>query len=285
MAETTTEAPVIPAAATAAPTTDTAISTTATSEPPVVESAPAATVTEAPAAEPVKTDAPDTTAVESVLGDTKPAEVKTEAVATEKKDTIKTEAAKPADVKAETAAEVKVDLPVYEPFKFPENINLDKEPLDAFTKILGEIETGKLDHLGMQEKGQALIDLATKATTDSINRLNDSYVEIHNQAKRSRLTTLKSDPDMGGDKFGDTVTELQRSITEYGGTPAQIAEFRKEVVDAGLDASPAVCRLIYNMQQKINQYTTEGDEQRMVPGGRPAPSKVKDYQRFYTGGN
>ena len=53
-------------------------------------------------------------------------------------------------------------MPTYEPFKLPENVSLEKEPMDAFTKILGEIETGKLDHTGMQNAGQKLIDLAAK---------------------------------------------------------------------------------------------------------------------------
>ena len=254
----TTEAPVIEA-----PVADTA---------PAVESAPAAAVV-APAApaEPAKVDAPIT----SVLGEA-PAKVETP----EKKVDVKPEGDKPVETKVEAPT---VELPVYEPFKLPENITLEKEPLDSFTKILGEIETGKLDHKGMQEKGQALIDLATQGTLNSINRLNDSYVQIHNEAKKARFESLKADPELGGDKLPETISALQKSVAEYGGTEGQIADFRKEVSDAGIDASPALCRLIYNMQQKINKYTTEDSGGRMVPGAKPAPSKVKDYQRFYAG--
>jgi len=37
-------------------------------------------------------------------------------------------------------------------------------------------------------------------------------------------------------------------------------------------------------QQKINKYETENGGNRIVPGAKPAPSKVKPYQQFY-GGN
>lgn len=267
-----------PAAATPAPV----VSAPATPTTPSDSSAPAAVVTPAATvaetivtSEPAKVETPTPATTESVLGDVKP-----------------TEAAKPGEsekvpeadkTKVIPAEEPKVELPTYEAFKTPENVTLDKEPLDAFTKILGEIEIGKLDHLGMQAKGQALIDLAAKATIDSINRLNDSYVQTHEASKKARLTALKADTEMGGEKFSDTVVLLQKTINEFGGTQSQIAEFRKEVTDSGLDASPAVCRLIYNMQQKINEYTTEGDANRIVPGAKPAPSKVKPYQMFYQG--
>ncbi len=264
----TPQSPASPAAEPViAPVTE---ATNATQTPATPEPAAAATsATGSP--EPV-VEAP----VESVLGEKPKEVVKTETKAEGEKPT--------AEVKVETPAEVKVELPVYEAFKLPENVTLDKEPLDAFTKILGEIETGKLDHKGMQEKGQALIDLAAKSTAESINRLNDSYVEIHNKAKKERFESLKADPELGGEKLQDTISALQKSVSEYGGTEAQIAAFRKEVSEAGIDASPALCRLIYNMQQKIDKYTTE-PQNTMVPGSKPAPSKVKDYQRFYTGGN
>lgn len=230
---------------------------------------------------------------ESALGDIVKPEIKPDAKIEEKIEPAKAEVKEGAktDVSTESVkSDVVVELPSYEPFKLPDGVEVDKAPLDAFSKVLGEIETGKLDHAGMQEAGQKLVDLATKATAESIERLNDYYVQIHEGAKKARLDALKADPDLGGDKFENTVSTLQRAIAEYGGTDSQIAEFRKEVVEAGLDASPALCRLLSNMQQKINKYTTEADNgnggnNRIVPAARPAPSKVKDYQRFYAGGN
>ncbi len=262
---------------------DTAVSAPAATETPVVtptvSTETVASSTETPAVEVVKTEEPAKAepAIDSVLAGDKTAKPD----ATEKKD-VKPEGAKATETKVETPAEVKVDLPVYEAFKTPENVKFEGENLETFTKILGKIETSKLDHAGMQSIGQELIDFGTKAVTDSITRLNDSYVQIHNEAKKARFESLKADPILGGDKLPETISALQKSVSEYGGSQAQIADFRKEVSEAGIDASPALCRLIYNMQQKINKYTTENDGGRMVPGAKPAPSKVKDYQRFYS---
>lgn len=273
--------PIAPA--TPAPAVETAAPAVAPAETP----APAAT-TETPA--PVATETPVAPAVaetptppENPLGDetAKPEAVKTDAPKTEAKDVSKTDTKPDGDKAAEAKPEAPV-LPAYDEFKLPENFKLEKEPLDAFTKILGEIETGKLDHVAMQAKGQALIDLATKNVEATINRLNDSYVEIHKQNIQKRVEALKADPELGGQNFDKTVAALQTTIKEYGGTEAQISEFRKEITESGLGASPAVCRLIYNMQQKINKYTTETSGN-MVPGQKPAPVKVKPYQAFYQG--
>ena len=230
---------------------------------PVVETA-------AVVAEPTKTETPVADAkIENPLGEAK----------TEVKEEVKKTEEKP----VENVAEVKtVELPTYEAFKTLENVKLEGDSLNEFTKILAEAEIGKLDHKGYQDFGQKLVDYGTKIVSDSINRLNDSYVHIHQKNMKTLFEALKADPELGGDKLPETISALQTSIGEYGGTEQQVADFRKEVTEAGLGASPAICRLIYNMQQKINKYTTEGIENRMVPGAKPAPSKVKDYMKFYS---
>ena len=267
---TTPAAPV--AAVSASAPIDTASATTAAvSTEAAASSAPLASATETKPSEPTKTETPVAeTKVENILG-----EAKTESKKTEEKPVEKA-------AETKTVEQPKVELPTYEAFKTPENVKLEGDSLNEFTKLLAEAETGKLDHKGYQEFGQKLVDYGTKIVNDSINRLNESYVQIHQQAQKARFDALKADATLGGDKLPETISALQRSISEYGGSEQQIAEFRKEITDAGLGASPAICRLIYNMQQKINKYTTEGNENRMVPGQKPAPTKVKDYQRFYS---
>ena len=260
-------------------------------ETPVSTPAPSSeTVSAAPAAEAV-TEAP---VAENVLGDAAPAEpVKVETPAEVKAETkpeVK-EGEKPVTetpVEGEAAKPAEAVLPTYEEFKIPEGVNLDKEQLGAFNKILGEIETGKLDHAGMQEAGQKLVDLATKATADSIQRLNDYYVQFHENQKKGWFESFKNDPEMGGANLDKTVSLLRDAVETYGGDEKQVAEFRSVMKETGVGNHPAVIRILNNMAQKIAKYTTEGDTggaQRMVPGQRPAPSKVKDYQRFYSGGS
>lgn len=253
----------------------------------VVPSAPNPTVTESTTAAASTTPATAETTASAPAGAT---EVKIENPLGEVKPEVKKTEEKPVEKVSEVKAPepVKVELPTYEPFKTPEHVKLEGESLGEFTKLLAEIETGKLDHKGYQEYGQKLVDYGTKLVTDSITRLNDSYVQIHQGNQKARFEALKADPELGGDKLPETISTLQRSIAEYGGSEAQVADFRKEVTEAGLGASPAICRLIHNMQQKINKYTTEQGSDRnvkgtdMVPGAKPAPSKVKDYQKFYS---
>lgn len=229
-----------------------------------------------------KTDVKEETqtppATESILGDEKPA------VTAKESDKAKpdTKADSKAEVKAETT---KVELPTYEPFKLPENVSLDKEPLDAFSKILGEIEIGKLDHKGIQEAGQKLIDLAAKNTVDSINRLNDYYVGIHETQKKDWFEASKKDPELGNgdDKiFAEIANNLRSSIDTYAGTAEQQREFRTLMKDTGVGNHPALLRMLNNMQKKIDSYTKEKSNM-AVPAQAPAPSKVKPYQTFYKG--
>lgn len=258
---------------------------------PIIDAAAASAIPETDSSAPVVE-----TVTENVLGDSAKPEVAPDIAASpveekpEAKDPVKPETKTPADGEVKPDEEVKPELPVYEEFKIPEGVNLDKEQIGEFTKLLGEIETGKLDHAGMQEAGQKLIDLATKATADSITRLNDYYVQFHENQKKEWFESFKKDPEMGGENLDKTVSTLREAVEQYAGNETQIAEFRSVMKDTGVGNHPAVIRILNNMAQKIQKYTTEADNgnggsNRIVPGQRPAPSKVKDYQRFYAGGN
>lgn len=266
-----------------------------------VEAATVAPVVESPAAAPASTqvatppsESPATASVEeNVLGDVKPEVVtepaKPDAAKPEPKDTPKPDTEPPADTEAANPIEeIKPELPVYEEFKLPDGVNLDKEQVAEFSKLLGEIESGKLDHAGFQEAGQKLVDLATKATTDSINRLNDYYVQFHENQKKEWFESFKKDPEMGGENLDKTVDALRDAVEKYAGDEKQVAEFRSVMKETGVGNHPAVIRMLNNMSKEISKYTTEADNgnggsNRIVPAAKPAPSKVRDYQRFYQG--
>lgn len=260
-----------------------ATTSSVSTEIPVTESAPENALVET--AEAPASEGP----VESVLGDTSSKEVKPADGA--KPDAIKEEVKPSGDADSVVKPEAESPVaPVYEEFKLPENYSADKGSLDGFTKLLGELETasGKMDHAGYQEAGQKLVDLGTKAVQDSINRLNDYYAQIHETQKKDWFESFKKDPDMGGEKLAETVSVLRGAVESYGGTEAQVAEFRQVMKDTGVGNHPAITRILYNMAQKISKYETEADNgnggsNRIVPGARPAPSKTKDYQRFYGG--
>lgn len=246
---------------------------------PVIDAtAPADAVTNATGSpDPTKTEVAAESPVENILGDAPAKEGE----------------AKPVDAKADT--EVKptegepIPLPVYDDFTLPEGISIDKEQLLAFSGILGEIESGKLDHAGMQVAGQKLVDLAAKATQDSITRLNDYYVQFHENQKKTWFEAFKKDPELGNDnqdRMVEITGKLRGAINEYGGTEAQAQEFRALMKETGVGNHPALLRIMNNMITRISKYETESDNgnggnNRIVPAARPVPTKVKDYEAFY----
>lgn len=280
-----------PSAPVSAPVVDTPTPASESSSTPATD-APAATpdvvVETAPATEPAAEqtviDAPAEVEVENVLGDDKEPAKKDDAPEKKDADVTKPDEAKP---DADPAP-----LPAYD-FTIPENVSVEKEPLEAFTKLLGEIETSKLDHAALQERGQKLVDMHIKGVQESIQRLNDHYVQIHEANKKEWFEAFKKDPDLGNgneDRTREIASNLREAIGQYGGTDAQQAEFRALMKETGVGNHPALLRMLNNMDAKIKKYTTEADNgnggtNRIVPAARPAPSKVKNYQQFYNGNN
>lgn len=245
-----------------------------------------------------KTDIPatETNTAENILGESKKTDAASDGKVTDAKAQDKSEA-NPETKTVESGKEGEaITLPTYE-LNLPENVAVDSDALSSFTKILGEIETSKLDHKGFQETGQKLVDMHVKGVQDSIERLNDYYVNFHEEQTNGWLKAFKEDPEMGGANLENTVANLRDAVENYASTSpdakvreTQLAEFRQVMRDTGVGKNPALCRLLNNMDAQIRKFTTEADNgnggnNRMVPAARPVPSKVKDYQRFYTGSN
>lgn len=250
-------------------------------------------------------EAPAPAAAEGTATEAKPAEApKNDAAASDKKMDVlgdkgeaKTEpgkeGAKPEGDKAAEGAKPEGEatpLPKYESYTLPEGVSVDETALGEFNKILGGIEIGKLDHAGFQNVGQQLVDMHVKGVNDTITKLNDHYVNLHETQKQTWFDNFKSDPEIGGNRMETTVNTARDAIENYGGTEAQVTEFRQLMKDTGVGNNPALIRLITNMADRINQLTTEADNgnggsNRMVPGQRPVKTQTKSYQRFYTGNN
>lgn len=241
---------------------------------PVVESAPAADVI-APeddvlGGEGIVADEVSETVVEKVEEDTRPKED-----AGDKKDAPKESA----------TADAPAELPKFEEFALPEGITLADDVKGEFSKLLGEMEVGKLDHEGIQAQGQKFIDLGTKLVTESLERMNEHYVAIHEKQKSDWFQEFKNDPEIGGARTNTTINTVRGAIETYGGTEEQITRFRDTTKKTGVTNNPDVIRLISNMANTIARFTTEQEvgtkDTRIVPGARPAPTKVKGYQSFY----
>lgn len=190
---------------------------------------------------------------------------------------------KPAEtVKTDTPTE----LPKFEDFTVPEGITLPDDVKGEFTKLLGEMETGKLDHEGIQAQGQKFIDLGTKLVTESLERMKDHFVELHNQQKATWLQEFKADKELGGARTNTTINTVRDAVENYGGTPEQVKALRGTFKQTGVTNNPDTIRLIANMANTIKRYETEQEvgaqDTRIVAGARPAPVKTKSYQGFYT---
>ncbi len=274
--DTTATAPTITAPVAAAVT-----ETVITPITPVVPAADATSQGGAPDVAPTTVEPAKADALTNVMADTG-----TEAIKTETKPEAKTEAPAGADTKTaegstQAPAETKVELPTYE-IKFPDGITVDKEPLDAFTKLFAEIETGKLDHKAFQEKAQNLADMHVQALNKTIERYTDSLVQIHDKQKVEWFEGFKKDAEIGGENIGNTTGNIRDAIDNFGGSKTQIKELRDQMVQSGYGNYTPLLRLLNNMQTKINSYTKEKTGG-IVPGSAPAPVKTKDYQRFYGG--
>lgn len=256
---------------------------------PAESASPAAIPVESaktPAVESIKSESTETpTPAENILGDEKTTPEKTEVKKTDVAP--KPEGDKPAnkEVKTETkeatkpAEDAKIIAPTYE-FKTPENVQFDKEPLENFSKLLGELETGKLDHEAYQAKGQQLVDMHVKAVQDTLQRQTESYLSFHKQQGDEWLNAFKKDPELGGGNIQETVSQLQDAVGQYAGNEAQVKEFRDLMVNTNVGKHPALIRLIKNMNDKIQKYESE-PQNGMVPAAKPAPVKVKAHQLFY----
>lgn len=255
-------------AAIVTPTTTTEIISPPSTESatPVADTSSDVATPEAPAKTEGATDAP--TPAENILGDNAPAEKKPD------------EAAKPAEATTEVKPETPIEPPVYE-FNLPENVAVDQEKFGTFQKLLGEIETGKLDHAAFQEKGQALVDMALAEIETATQRQTDYYLELHKKTGDEWLKAFKADPELGGDNIVETVGQLQNTVARFGGTESQLAEFREVMKNTNAGNHPAVIRVIKNMADKLATYESE-PKNGMVPAAKPAPNKVKPHELFYT---
>lgn len=274
-----TSAPVEPAApGTATPNSPESVPSVAPSTPAAGDTTPAAPSSDtAPAVVPATETTPVVPeAVKSVLGDAPAPVVKPEGDKPVIPETKPVEVDKPADQPA--------TLPTYESFKLPENVQLEAEPMNAFTKVLGELETSKLDHDGFQKYGQQLIDMHVSGVTDALSRQGKYYADLHEQQKTDWFKAFEKDPEIGGNHKDTTISNVRSAISTYGGTETQVAEFRQVMQDTGVGNNPAVIRVLANMDAALRRFTSE-DGTKIIPGNRPAPSKVKDYQRFYSGSN
>lgn len=172
--------------------------------------------------------ATDTSTATTTAGDTQTTD-------TNASDTTLADAAN-ATTEAPKAEEPKVEEPkVPETYdlKMPEGVELDKAAADEFTAVAKEL---KLDN----PTAQKLADVAAK--------MAQRQTEKHAALVQSWVEQIKTDKEIGGDKFEENLAVAQRALNEFGSPEL------KDVLNAsGLGNHPAVVKAFYNAGKRISQ--------------------------------
>lgn len=136
-------------------------------------------------------------------------------------------------------------LPAYDDFALPEGVTLEAEGLDAFRNVLGEFErSGQVDHAAMQALGQQLVDMHISGLQKVAQSIQESLQTQFSTLKSDWLNAVKSDPEIGGNRFDTAVEAARNFIRTHGGTDEQQAEFRQLMQESGLGNHPAMVRLL-----------------------------------------
>ncbi len=233
---------------------------------PAVEAAPIAEVV---SAEPVVTEPVVQTQDKkesSILGEalkSKEVEKPTEIKAEEPKQTEDSQSDEPAP------------LPTYDAFSLPEEFTLDGERVSDINKVLGEFElTTKADHAEVQKLGQALIDRHVSEVRNTIERLNNHYMEQFEKTKTDWKNDFIADNEIGGNRQDTTISSALEFIRTHGGTPEQQAEFHQLMDQTGVGSHKAMIRILANAQRNM----AEGQP---LAAMKPMPEAKSKYEKFY----
>lgn len=145
------------------------------------------------------------------------------------------------------ATEITYDL------KIDEGVPVEQATLDAFTAIAKE-------HNLSPDTAQALVDFQSKMVKDQI--------AAHTAQQGEWLAQMKADPEIGGDKFNDTVATAVKAFNQFGGP-----DLKDYLEQTGLGNFPPLVKAFAAIGRAISDDT-------YVPGRGAAP-EVDRARRMY----
>jgi hypothetical protein len=176
---------------------------------------------------------------------------------TEDKGTADVEGEAPAADKADDGAETDdtkdSSLEAYADFTLPEGMTLNEGLLDQAAPLFKELGLN-------QEQAQKLVDFQAQQVEASQQGQMDSF----NQLKSDWVDQAKADPEIGGDKFDETVGVAKEAIAKFGNEGLS-----KLLNDFGMGNHPEVIRFM----AKVGRLTKEDNPD---DSGNPA-GKPKDH--------
>jgi hypothetical protein len=164
-----------------------------------------------------------------------------ETESTEDKGTADVEGEAPAADKADDGAETDdtkdSSLEAYADFTLPEGMILNEGLLEQAAPLFKELGLN-------QEQAQKLVDFQAQQVEASQQGQMDSF----NQLKNDWVEQAKKDPDIGGDKFDETVGVAKQAIAKFGNEG-----LNKLLNDFGMGNHPEIIRFM----AKVGRLTQE----------------------------
>jgi hypothetical protein len=128
------------------------------------------------------------------------------------------------------------DYTKWEP-KLPEGISADQAMMDAFKPLAKE--------LGLKGEGmQKLVDLWSNATKAGF----EAQLKAVEDNRAKGFESLRSDKDIGGDKFTESMTAARRAVKEAGGQ-----ELADRLFSLGLDNDPVLVRAFVRLGKRMGE--------------------------------
>lgn len=141
----------------------------------------------------------------------------------------------------------------------PEGSHLDAK---AVERIVADAKARGLN----QEQAQDLLKRENDAVAGYVKGQTDAYAN----EQTAWMAAIKADPEIGGQKFDESVTLAKRAVDAYGSDA-----FKKALNDTGLGNHPELVRVFARIGKTITQ-----DDKILAPGRMPAAKRSPE-QVFY----
>jgi hypothetical protein len=238
----------------------------------VVDQAPIAPAEAAPIAETAKTVETAAPVMETVLGPDKPTAV----------DAKSADASAEAPPEGEKKEEVSqsdesAPLPSYEPWKFPDGVEIDQAQLGEVNKMFADFEIeSKADHASVQKFGQQILDRHVESVQAAVTQIAEAYQKAWTDQANDWHQKFLSDPEIGGAKKDITSAAARDFVRRFGGSVEQQNSLLADMQRTGFGNHPDLLRALAKAADPISY--AEG---KAIPAGKPPAPPTTRKDRFY----
>ena len=158
----------------------------------------------------------------------------------------------------------------YTDLKVPDGFELDQEQFKDYADIFGKANVPK-----------DVVEAVVAKYVDTVKRGQELQQQYWDKTRTGWVDKGKSDPEIGGNRWGTTLEDAKYSIERFGGNAQQIAELRQALGFTGAGDHPAVVRFF----AKVGAALREGKPVQVPTQPVKASSTMSRAQRLYGGQN